>query len=191
MISKIKEDLTELAALLKNIEISLADQIYEAAEFILHAYRNNGCVYFFGNGGSAADAQHLSTELVCRFKKNRKALPALALTTDSSFMTACANDYDFHTIFERQIEAFVGANDICIGISTSGNSENVLKGFQMAKERGAKTIAFLGSEGGKMKNLTDVALIVPSSNTPRIQECHITIGHIICDIVETELFKND
>ena len=137
-----------------------------------------------GNGGSAADAQHIAGELVGRFKKERKAIPAISLSTDTSILTAIGNDYGFEKVFERQIEALGNKGDVVIGISTSGNSENVYRAMKLAKKMGLTTIGLLGNDGGKIKNLSDIALVVPSKNTPRIQETHITIGHIICEGVE-------
>jgi len=143
----------------------------------------------FGNGGSAADAQHIAAELVGQYKLKRKSLPAIALTTNTSILTSIGNDYGFDKIFERQIESLVTNKDIAIGISTSGNSENVLRGILKAKKIGAKTIAFTGNDGGKLKGAVDILLNIPSNNTPRVQEAHITIGHIICGIVESEIFR--
>lgn len=185
--AKISDDLMESSRVLADAATVLAHVIKEVVAAVITSYNNGGIVYFFGNGGSAADAQHLATELVCRFKKNRKALPALALTTDTSLLTAVANDFDFARIFERQVEAFVKKGDVVIGISTSGSSENVRRGLVKAKEQGATTVAFLGSAPGTIGTCVDIAVQVPSSNTPRVQECHIAIGHIICDIVEQSL----
>ena len=184
----IKNDLLKTAKVLELVANELSSDIEVFVKEVINCYENGGCVYFFGNGGSAADAQHLAAEFVCRFKINRPAMPALALTTDTSFLTACANDYSYDDIFVRQIEAFVKPADICIGISTSGNSVNVLKGFGKAKEKGAKTIGFLGGDGGKIKDVVDIALVVPTKNTPDIQAAHITIGHIMCDLVEKHFF---
>ncbi len=139
-----------------------------------------------GNGGSAADCQHIAAELVGRFKSEREGLPAIALTTDTSILTAIGNDYSFNEIFARQIEALANKGDLVIGISTSGNSENVIRGILKAKKIGCYTVGLLGKDGGKLKNLVDLAIIIPSNNTPRIQECHILIGHIACEIVDKE-----
>jgi D-sedoheptulose 7-phosphate isomerase len=187
MQNEIKLQINETAETLQKVSNELSGTIQLIIEKIIECYKNKGCVYFFGNGGSAADAQHLSAEFVCRFKINRKPLPALASTTDTSFLTACGNDYSFEDIFSRQVEAFAKKNDIFVGISTSGNSTNVLKGLQKAKELDATTIAFLGGTGGKIKDFADIALIIPTTNTPKVQECHITVGHIICDLVEKEI----
>jgi D-sedoheptulose 7-phosphate isomerase len=137
-----------------------------------------------GNGGSAADAQHFAGEIVGRFKKERKGYPAIALTTDASIITSWANDYDFNTIFSRQIEALGKEGDVFLGISTSGNSKNIIEAVKKAKEMGIFCICLLGKDGGELKNLTDLSIIIPSDNTPRIQECHIMIIHIICEELE-------
>jgi D-sedoheptulose 7-phosphate isomerase len=163
--------------------------IAKIAQKTIQCFRQGKKVIFFGNGGSAADAQHLATELISRFQKERRSLPAIALTTDTSALTAIGNDYGFEKIFSRQIEGLVDKGDIIIGISTSGNSVNVIEGIKEAKKRGAYTVGFLGQTGGKLKNIVDLALCVPSSITARIQEIHITVGHIICQLVEEELFK--
>lgn len=160
-------------------------------ENILKAYKNGNKVMFCGNGGSAADAQHLAAELVSRFKLERKGLPAIALTTDTSIMTAISNDYNYEKVFERQIEALGNKGDVLIGISTSGNSINITNAFKAAQNKGMITIGLLGKTGGKNKEYCDIALVVPSDNTPRIQESHIMIGHIICDLVEQQLFSGD
>ncbi|MDI6781570.1 MAG: D-sedoheptulose 7-phosphate isomerase [bacterium] len=162
--------------------------VAKAAELIIDAYRQHKKVLICGNGGSAADAQHMAGELVGRFKMERQALGAIALTTDTSILTAIGNDYGFDDIFSRQIDALVSPGDIVIGISTSGNSPNVLKAVTMAKEKSAVTIGLTGGNGGKLKDLTNVCIVVPSLNTPRIQESHITIIHIICLLVEQVLF---
>lgn len=167
----------------------LADLIVRAADMAAIALKNGGKVMIAGNGGSAADAQHIAGELVGRFRKERKALPALALTTDTSILTALGNDYGFDLVFARQVEAHVrGDSDVLIAISTSGNSPNIIKAVETARTLGVKTIGFLGRGGGKLKDLVDVALIVPSDDTQRIQETHITMGHIICGLVEQILF---
>lgn len=163
--------------------------IAKIAQRVIQCYRQGRKVILFGNGGSAADAQHVAAELVCRFQKERKSLPAIALTTDTSALTAIGNDYGFDKIFSRQVESMAEEGDVAIGISTSGNSVNVIEGINEAKKKSAYTIGFLGRTGGKLKDIVDLALCVPSLNTARIQEVHITVGHIICQIVEEELFK--
>lgn len=185
----------------KNIEAELAEhskvigeidseKIEKISQIIIDCYKNNGKVVLFGNGGSAADAQHIAGEFVGKYKLERKGLPAIALTTNTSIISAVGNDYGFGRVFERQVESMVDNKDIVIGISTSGNSENVIKGILKAKEKGAITIAFTGRSGGKMKDIVDILLNIPSDNTPRIQEGHITVGHIVCGLVENEIFGN-
>ena len=158
--------------------------IQEAIDLLINCFKNGNKILIAGNGGSAADSQHFAAEIVCKFKKQRKAYPALALTDNSSIITAWSNDYDFKSVFSRQIEAFAKPGDIFIGISTSGNSENIISGVSKAKEMGLKTICLLGRDGGKLKNRADITLIVHSNDTPRIQEAHIMLIHIICEQVE-------
>ncbi|MBU1042895.1 MAG: D-sedoheptulose 7-phosphate isomerase [Candidatus Omnitrophica bacterium] len=164
-------------------------QIVTISKTIIEAYKNGKKVIIFGNGGSASDAQHMAAELVGRFKKERKAYPAIALTTNTSTLTALANDYSYEYIFERQIEAFVQKGDIAIGISTSGKAKNVIAGLKKAKDMGAFTIGLTGEMGINLKKITDICLMVPSDDTARIQESHITIIHIICKLVEDALSK--
>ncbi len=152
-----------------------------------NAYHNGGKIVFFGNGGSAADAQHLATELTVRYSKNRKPIPALALTTDTSALTAIGNDYSFEHLFARQVEALCSNKDVVIGISTSGKSPNVLAGLKAAKEIGAVAAAFTGGTGGFLKGLAHPLLIAPSTTTARIQEMHITLGQILCGALELRL----
>ena len=154
---------------------------------IISAIKNGNKIILFGNGGSAADAQHIAAELVGRFKLERKSFPALALTTDSSILTSLSNDYSFDTIFSRQCEGLVNENDVVIGISTTGNSINVKNGLETAKKNGAYTIGLLGNDGGQISEIVDISVIVDSKSTPRIQEAHRTIYHIICELVEKKL----
>ena len=170
---------------------ALSGEILMAANTVRGSLSSGGKLLLMGNGGSAADCQHIAAELVGRFKKERKAIPALALTVDSSTLTALGNDYGFETIFSRQVEAFATPKDSIIGISTSGNSKNVISALRLAQKIGAKTIGFMGNDGGEMKNFVDVGIIVPSNDTARIQEVHITIGHIICEIVEQDLIHEN
>jgi D-sedoheptulose 7-phosphate isomerase len=151
---------------------------------ILRALKAGNKVILFGNGGSAADSQHIAAELVNKFRQDRNALPAIALTTDTSILTSIANDYSFEYVFSRQIEALGEKGDVAIGISTSGNSPNVLTGIRTARERGIITIGFTGQNGGKLKEAADMCFQVPSQSTPRIQEVHITVAHAICVIIE-------
>jgi len=164
----------------------LSTEINTASQMVIAAIKNGNKILIFGNGGSASDAQHIAAELVGRFVKQRKSLPSIALTTDTSALTAIGNDYGFDRIFERQVEGLAVAGDVIIGISTSGNSPNVLKGLVLGKAMGCKTIGFLGNNGGKIKEYCDVNLIIPSNVTARIQEMHILIGHIICTYVDDE-----
>lgn len=163
--------------------------IEQAAQVIAHSYTQGGKLLLCGNGGSAADCQHLATEFVCRLTKERerRALPALALTTDSSFLTAYPNDYNYEGVFMRQVEAFAQAGDVLIGISTSGSSKNIIKAFTKARELGCITIALMG-ESGPLKELSDISVCIPSKVTQYIQECHLSVEHIICELVEQIMF---
>jgi len=162
----------------------------QAATRIIESLRSGGKVMFFGNGGSAADAQHLAAEFTGRYLKERRALPALALNANSSALTAIGNDYGFDLVFARQIEALGKASDVAFGISTSGNSPNVIRALEAAKARSIYTVSLTGASGGRMKNVADCAIRVPSEETPRIQECHILAGHIICEIAELALLED-
>ncbi len=163
-------------------------KIQECIDVIVAAFRAGNKVLFCGNGGSAADAQHLAAEFSGRFYKDRKALPSEALHCNTSYLTAVANDYSYDSIYSRIIDGIGNEGDVLVGLSTSGNSGNILKAFEVSKEKGVKTIGFTGATGGKMKDVSDVLLNVPSNDTPRIQESHIMIGHIICQLVEAEIF---
>ena len=189
MRDEIARRLEESAQIGEMIATSKIGEIESIVNSILSAHKSGGKVVLFGNGGSAADAQHLACELVGRVTHNRQALPAIALTTNTSTLTAIANDYGYETVFSRQVEALVNEKDIVIGISTSGNSPNVIRAIQVAKMKGAKTIGLTGSNGGKLTEVADFVLTIPSDSIPRIQEAHITIGHIICEMVERELLK--
>jgi D-sedoheptulose 7-phosphate isomerase len=170
---------------------SFGKPIGDAARRLVECYRGGGKILVMGNGGSAADAQHFAAELVGRYKRERRALPAIALTTDTSILTSVSNDYSYEDVFSRQVEAHARPGDVVIGISTSGNSPNVCRALRAAKEKGAVTVVLGGGTGGKMKELADVVLIAPSSDTPRIQEAHITMIHIICDLVEESIAGDD
>jgi len=163
-------------------------RIEKAVEIITSAFKNGNKVLFCGNGGSAADAQHLAAEFSGRFYKNRKALPSDALHCNSSYLTAVANDYSYDVIYARLVEGMGVKGDVLIGLSTSGNSANIVKAFETARELGMSTIGFTGMSGGIMKEMSDVLFNVPSSDTPRIQESHIMVGHIICHLVEENVF---
>lgn len=166
----------------------LLEALCAAAADITRALRNRGVLYLCGNGGSASDAQHIAGELVGRFQMERHGLPAVALSCDGAVMSSIMNDYGAEFVFERQVEACVKENDVLIGISTSGNSENVRRAMARARNLGAVTVGLLGNGGGRIRELCDRELIVPSSVTARIQEAHIAMGHILCEIVERELF---
>lgn len=168
--------------------VCVIEEIRKAALEVLNAYKNNKKTLLAGNGGSAADAQHIAGEFVSRFYFDRPGIPSIALTTDTSILTAIGNDYGYENLFSRQIQANGVAGDIFIAISTSGNSKNILKALEVCKEKDIKTIGLTGSNGGLMNNLCDIIIKVPSNCTPRIQESHILIGHIICAIVEEEMF---
>jgi D-sedoheptulose 7-phosphate isomerase len=168
---------------------TILNAIQSSVDMITHAFKFGNRIYFCGNGGSAADAQHLAAEFSGRFYKDRPALPAEALHANSSYLTAVANDYGYDKVYARLIEGIAQAGDILIGLSTSGNSENIIQAFQVAKSKSVKTIGFTGDTGGKMKLLSDIWIPVPSSDTPRIQESHIMIGHIICQLVEENYFS--
>ena len=160
------------------------ETIVKVSEMILDAVKNGGKILVLGNGGSAADSQHMAAEFVVRFEKNRKALPCIALTTDTSIITAGSNDYSFDEIFSRQVEAIGKKEDVLIAISTSGKSKNVLKAVQSGKEKGMKTVALTGKGGGELTKEADISVLVKANNTARVQEIHVTIIHAICKIVE-------
>jgi D-sedoheptulose 7-phosphate isomerase len=162
--------------------------IARVSEVLIESFRASRKVLLFGNGGSAADAQHIAAEFVGRFAFDRPALPALALSVNTSCVTAIGNDYGFDLVFARQIEALGHRGDVAIGISTSGNSPNVLHGLSVARKLGLQTVAFTGSNGGKLKEAADLCICTPSTETPRIQECHILIGHVISELVERTIF---
>ncbi len=183
----IVKNIEESILVKRSIADHMVNLIGEMAMLIIEAYKTGGKVILFGNGGSAADAQHIASELMGRFALERRPFPAVAITTNTSVLTAVANDYGYEDVFSRQVEALADEKDVIIAISTSGNSPSVIKAVNKAHERGAKTIGLTGGNGGKLAPLVDLALIVPSNSTPRIQEAHITIGHIVCELVEKEL----
>ena len=166
----------------------LLDAIIDVAQKCLGLYKNGKKTLLAGNGGSAADAQHIAAELVGRYGFDRPSIPSLALTTDTSNLTAIGNDYGYDYVFSRQLEGMGQEGDLFIGISTSGNSKNIINAFLSAKKKGITTVALVGKDGGEMAKIADISLIVPSNSTPRIQESHILIGHILCDIIEKEMF---
>ena len=166
----------------------IIDSIHSSVDIITAAFKNGNKILFCGNGGSAADAQHLAAEFSGRFYKDRHALPAEALHVNTSYLTAVANDYSFDVVYSRMINGIGKQGDVLVGLSTSGNSTNILNAMQTAKEKGMTTIGFTGANGGKMKDACDILLNVPSTDTPRIQESHILLGHIICQLVEEKYF---
>lgn len=189
MKESIRKSFEEKKELMKILETSsYLDSVEKASEVLSSAIKNGNKVLIAGNGGSAADAQHFAGEIVGRFMFNRPSAPAISLCTDPSVMTCIANDYGYDEVFARQLEGLGNPSDVFIGISTSGNSENIIKALAKAKEKNIKTICFLGKDGGKIKDLCDIPLVVPSNSTPRIQEIHTFTVHLLCEIIEKENF---
>lgn len=187
MRERIKDILLESIQVKEEILRNQIGQIAEIAQLMIDCLKKDGKVIVFGNGGSASDSQHIAAELVGRFKKDRSALAGIALTTNTAILTSLANDYGFDVVFSRQVEALGKKNDVVWGISTSGKAKNVALGIKQAKKMGIKTVALSGGDGGDIVKLADVSLVVPSKITARIQEAHITIAHIICEMIEQEL----
>jgi D-sedoheptulose 7-phosphate isomerase len=183
----INASLREGAELRAAVARDCGQMIAEAARLIIECLQSGGKLLFFGNGGSAADAQHLAAEFVGRFVRERTGLPAIALTTDSSILTAVSNDYGFEQVFARQIQALARPGDVAVAISTSGNSPNVLEGVKAAKKAQAKTIGLSGKDGGVLAAAVDVGITIASKSTARIQECHIAVGHLLCELAEEGL----
>lgn len=177
--------LTEHAQLVAALE-SMAEDVEVVAEQMASVIESGGKIFWMGNGGSAADAQHYAAELMVRYTRNRKPIPSIALTTDTSLITAHSNDFEYETLFERQVEALCCPNDLCVGISTSGNSKNVFLAMKKASELGCKTVGMLGKDGGVIAGVVSHRLVVPSSVTARIQEAHLLIGHYLCDHIESQ-----
>jgi D-sedoheptulose 7-phosphate isomerase len=190
MQSIIKHELREHIKVSQNTLDSIANQIETASKICINSLKNGGKILIMGNGGSAADAQHIAAELVGRYKTERKGLPAIALTTDTSVITSIANDYGFLHVFDRQVEALAHKGDVVIGISTGGTSPNVVNALTTANKLDCKTIGLSGKDGGKFNALCDVNLLVNSSDTPRIQEMHILIGHTMCHLIELEFSES-
>ncbi len=188
LLSRLQAAVDESISLKKRFAAAQGDAVVAAAQMLAGVFQAGGKVLLFGNGGSAADAQHLAAEFVNRFQIERPPLAALALTTDTSILTAVANDYDFLQVFAKQVRALGRPGDLALGLSTSGNSPNVVEGLKAARELGLKTLALSGRDGGPVAAAAELALIVPSRNTPRIQEVHITIGHVLCDLVDFILY---
>lgn len=177
------------SAIIIEESVKLSPKINDAIDLIVECIRNGNKIVLFGNGGSAADSQHIAAELIGKMTQIRQSFPAIALTTDTSVITSLSNDFNYEKIFERQCESLVKNGDIVIGISTSGNSENVIRGIKMAKKNGATIISLLGNNGGKIKRLSDVPITVGSTSTQKIQEVHRVIYHIICQMVEKEIIQ--
>jgi D-sedoheptulose 7-phosphate isomerase len=185
--SLIRDNFSEHLEVIQKVSEACAEDIAVVGQLMVDVLAQGGTIYWCGNGGSAADSQHLAAELVGRFKGDRRALRSAALSTDSSVLTCVANDYSYDSIFSRQIEALGRAGDLLVGISTSGNSGNVLKAFEAAKQLGLHTVGLLGKDGGKAKRMADHSIVIPSDATARIQESHILIGHTFCDLIEEGL----
>jgi D-sedoheptulose 7-phosphate isomerase len=192
MINYIKNQIQASIDTKQNIlkDTALMETIAQVGRECVELYRKGKKTLLAGNGGSAADAQHIAAELVGRYGFDRPSIPSIALTTDTSNLTAIGNDYGYDKVFSRQMEGMGSEGDLFIGISTSGNSVNIINAITAAKAKGVKTVALVGRDGGEMARIADIAIIVPSNDTPRIQESHILIGHMICDIIEKELFGN-
>ena len=186
MQSIIQQQFSEHIKVTQNTIDSLTDKIEIAANICVNSLKNGGKILILGNGGSAADAQHIAAELVGRFQLERKGISAIALTTDTSILTAIANDFGYEHIFARQIEALANPEDVVLGVSTSGNSANVIKAIELANNIGCKSIGLTGKSSKKMKNLCDINISIPAKNTARIQEMHILVGHIICNLIDLE-----
>jgi D-sedoheptulose 7-phosphate isomerase len=172
---------------IKTVIDMMQDQVLDASQMAVETLQSGNKILIFGNGGSAADAQHIAAELTGRYKTERRGLPGIALTTDTSALTAIGNDYGYDRIFERQVESLANKGDLLIGISTSGNSANVVNALKLGRELGCKTLGFSGRDGGVMNEACDLNLVVPSNNTPRIQEMHILFGHTICQCIDDAL----
>ena len=189
MLNMIQKELHAHQETINNtIEVMVPD-IQKASELIVNTLKSGNKILLVGNGGSAADAQHIAAELTGRYKSERRGLPAIALTTDTSALTAISNDYGYTRVFDRQVEALANKGDLLLGISTSGNSDNIISALALAKELGCNTLGLSGKNGGKMNEVCNLNLVIPSSDTPRIQEMHILIGHILCQAVD-DVFKN-
>ena len=187
MKNTIKSELQSHLQTIQTVIETMEEDIEKASKMVVDTLKNGNKILLCGNGGSAADAQHIAAELTGRYKTERKGLAGIALTTDTSALTAIGNDYGYDRIFDRQVEALAREGDLLIGISTSGNSQNVINAFKVAKELGCLTIGLSGRDGGKFNNVCELYVVVPSDNTPRIQEMHILIGHTICQIVDDEI----
>ena len=183
----IKDEFSSYLETINTVINSMEEKLEAASALAVETLKNGNKILLCGNGGSAANAQHIAAELTGRYKTERRGLPGIALTTDTSVLTAIGNDYGYDRIFDRQVEALANKGDLLIGISTSGNSKNVINALKIAKEMGCKTLGLSGRNGGAMNDVCDLNLVVPSNNTPRIQEIHISFGHTICQIIDDEL----
>jgi len=184
MKNTIQEEFTSHLETINNVIGSMENDIEQASQIIVDALKNGNKILLCGNGGSAADAQHIAAELTGRYKTERRGLPGIALTTDTSALTAIGNDYGYDRVFDRQVESLANSGDVIIGISTSGNSKNVVSALKLGQELGCKTVGLTGRDGGAMNDVCDINMVVPSNNTPRIQEMHILFGHTICQIID-------
>jgi D-sedoheptulose 7-phosphate isomerase len=184
MLKTIQDEFNSHLKTIEDVITTIPKTLEDTSSIIVKALKNGNKILLCGNGGSAADAQHISAELTGRYKTERGALPSIALTTDTSALTAIGNDYGYDRVFDRQVEALASKGDVLIGISTSGNSANVINALKLASELGCQTIGFSGRDGGLMNDVCDINLVVPSDNTPRIQEMHILFGHTICQIID-------
>jgi len=187
VLDTIKSEFNSHLETINKVINNMENDLMNASQIVVDALKNGNKVLLCGNGGSAADAQHIAAELTGRYKCERRGLPGIALTTDTSALTAIGNDYGYDRVFDRQVEALANSGDVLIGISTSGNSPNVISALKLAQEMGCKTIGFSGRTGGAMNDVCDINLIVPSDNTPRIQEMHILLGHTICQIIDDKV----
>jgi D-sedoheptulose 7-phosphate isomerase len=188
-LARVRASLEESACVKRDTLEAAGARIADAAELVIAAFRAGGRLYAFGNGGSASDAQHLAAELAGRFDRDRPGLPALALTANTSDLTAIGNDFGFDRVFARLVEAHGREGDVAVAITTSGDSPNVIAGVEEARARGLRTIGLLGKGGGKLADAVDVAIVIPSNSTARIQECHIAVIHVICELIDAELFS--
>ena len=187
MADLVNQHIDEHLETIATLRDGLIDSISEVGVLLARSLTNDNAVFWCGNGGSAADSQHLAAELVGRFKKDRRPLRSIALTTDASILTSVANDYGYDDIFSRQVEALGRPKDVLVAVSTSGNSESIIRAIKVAKAKGMIAVALLGKDGGKAKNLADYTIIIQSNSTARIQEAHILIGHIFCELIESEM----
>ena len=185
----IVRELQESAGIKRIVAHNLSDKIASAARMIVGVYKAGGKMLLVGNGGSAADAQHLAAELVGHFRRERGGLPAIALTTNTSVLTALANDYSYDIIFSRQLEALASDKDVLVALTTSGTSPNIIKAVETAKSKGLAVLAMTGENGGRLESMADLTIAVPSENKARIQEAHVTVGHILCHLLEEVLFN--